>query len=63
MMNILKSKTMLFALALAVLGAVEANIGMLAPYMSPQVFGLFSVGVAVVVAALRIVTTVPLSAK
>ena len=64
MMNgALKSKTMWFALALAVLGAVEMNLGLFEQYMTHKWFGVFSIAVAVVVAVLRVITTVPLEEK
>lgn len=59
----LKSKTMRFALALAVLGVIETQLGVLSQYMSKELFGLFSIGISVAVAVLRVVTTSPLSEK
>ena len=58
-----KSKTIWFALALAVLGVVEMQIKLFAQYMSPEAFGLFNIVVGIVVAALRVLTTMPLSQK
>lgn len=51
------SRTLYFAAALAVLGAVEASAGFLEPALSPEVFGVFCFAIAVIVAALRFVTT------
>lgn len=59
----LRSKTIWFALALAVLGVIEMNLGLLAPYMSQLTFGLFSIVVGVGVAVLRAITTMPLEDK
>ena len=63
MPRILKSKTIIFALLLAIFGAVEASMGVFSTYMTPQVFGFFSMGVGVIVAVLRVVTTLPLDEK
>lgn len=62
-MNILKSKTMLFSLLLAVLGTVEQNTAMVTSIVGPENTGLAMLGISVIVAILRIVTTEPLSAK
>jgi hypothetical protein len=56
----LKSRTMQFALALAVFGVIETQIHLFSQFMSPEVFGLFNVLIAVIVAVLRVITTVPL---
>ena len=53
----------MFSILLAVLGVVEANVGVFQQYMTPQTFGIFSVAVGVIVAVLRVLTTVPLSEK
>jgi len=58
-----KSKTIWFALALAVFGVVEMQIKLFAGYMSPELFGLFNILVGVIVAVLRVLTTVPLHEK
>ena len=63
MPRFLKSKTILFALLLAVFGALESSLGAFSAYMTPQVFGLFSMGVGVIVAVLRVLTTLPLDEK
>lgn len=59
----LKSKTLWFALALAVFGVVEMQIKLFAQYMSPEAFGIFNIVIGVVVAVLRVFTTLPLSQK
>ena len=58
-----KSKTMWFALALAVLGVIEMQAKVFAPYLTPEMFGLFNILIGVAVAVLRVLTTVPLSEK
>lgn len=61
--QIFKSKTILFALLLAVLGVLEINIKVFSQYMTPELFGWFSISISVIVAILRVLTTVPLSEK
>ena len=63
MKQVLKSKTMMFALALAVFGVVEMQIKVFASYMSPEAFGIFNIVVGLIVAVLRVFTTLPLSEK
>jgi hypothetical protein len=63
MKAVFKSKTMMFALALAVLGVVEMQAKVFAPYMTAEMFGFFNILIGVIVAVLRVVTTVPLSEK
>jgi len=60
---IFKSKTLIFALILAIFGVVEMNVKVFSVYMTPQMFGFFSIGISVIVAVLRIVTTLPLDKK
>ena len=62
-MTIFKSKTLMFALALAILGVVEMNVRVFSAYMTPTTFGFFSIGISIIVAVLRIFTTLPLSQK
>jgi hypothetical protein len=59
----LKSKTLWFALALAVFGVIEMQAKLFAQYMTPEAFGLFNIAVGLIVAVLRVLTTVPLSEK
>ena len=61
--KLLKSKTIWFALALAVFGVIETQMSLFAGVLPSWAFGLFSIAVSVAVAVLRIVTTVPLSEK
>ena len=58
-----KSKTLWFALALAIFGVLEMNVKFFSSYLTPEVFGLFSILISVVVAVLRVLTTTPLSEK
>lgn len=62
-MPFLKSKTMWFALALAVLGVIEMNVKFFTAYLTPTTFGIFSIVVSIIVAVLRVLTTLPLSEK
>jgi hypothetical protein len=62
-MNTLKSKTILFSLLLAVLGAVEQNTAMVTAFVGPQNTGLAMLVIGAIVAALRAVTTKALSEK
>jgi hypothetical protein len=63
LMLIFKSKTLMFALALAILGVIEMNVKVFSVYMTPTTFGFFSIGISIIVAVLRIVTTLPLDKK
>lgn len=62
-MNILKSKTMLFALALAILGVLQASMEVFTPYLSAQAAGLMTLVISLAVAILRVLTTMPLNEK
>ena len=61
-MKALKSKTINFALLLAVFGAVEQNLPLVKGMVGDN-YGWIMMGVAAIVAALRVVTTQPLSEK
>ena len=63
LLQLVKSKTMMFALALAVFGVVEMQIKVFASYMSPETFGIFNIVIGIIVAVLRVFTTLPLSDK
>ena len=63
MKHILKSKTMMFALALAIFGVLEMNLKVFAHHLSPELFGAFSILISMIVAILRVFTTIPLSEK
>lgn len=62
-MNWMKSKTLWFALALAIFGVLEMNVKVFQTYLSPDFFGILTILVSVVVAILRVITTLPLSEK
>ena len=62
-MTIFKSKTMMFALALAIFGVLEMNLKVFAPHLTPEFFGAFSILISMIVAILRVVTTLPLDKK
>jgi hypothetical protein len=61
--TIFKSKTMMFALALAIFGVLEMNLKVFAPHLTPEFFGAFSILISIVVAVLRVLTTMPLDKK
>jgi hypothetical protein len=61
--KIAKSKTMIFSLALAIFGAMQANTAVMKGILTPETFGWFVMGVSVITAALRVVTTKPLKDK
>lgn len=61
--QILKSKTMMFALALAILGVLQASMDVFTPYLTPQASGLLTVLLGLLVAILRVLTTQPLTDK
>ena len=67
MLAFFKSRTLMFALMLAVFGVLEISMGalqsLLVPLVGEAAFGLFTIGVSVVVALLRVITTQPLSEK
>ncbi len=63
MKHIFKSKTMWFALALAIFGVVEMNVKYFLSYFTPEFFGAFSIFISIIVAILRVLTTTPLSEK
>ena len=52
-----RSKTMWFSLLLVVFGALFDNFSYLQSIIDPQYYGLLLVGIGVVVAILRFVTT------
>ncbi len=62
-MKALKSKTIGFALALAVLGALQVNLPVVQEFLTPQIYGWMTMAVAVSIAALRAITTTSLAEK
>ena len=61
--RIIRSKTMWLAAILSVLGVVQTSTDVLAPYMSPNAMGVFTLIVGVLVALLRVVTNTDLKDK
>lgn len=61
--QILRSKTMMFALTLAILGVLQASMDVFTPYLSPQASGFLGVVIGLAVAILRVLTTLPLDKK
>jgi hypothetical protein len=61
--HVMKSKTMMFALALAIFGVLEMNLNLFASALTPQLFGAFSIAISLIVAVLRVLTTLPLDKK
>ena len=59
LIQLVQSKTLLFATILAVLSAAQTLI----PFLPMQYVGPVGLGVAVIVTVLRILTTVPLDQK
>lgn len=59
----LKSKTLWFAFILAMFGVVESQVGVFQQFIGEKYFGLFTLGVSMVVAWLRFITTQPLADK
>ena len=62
-MNALKSKTILFSIVVAVLGVLEQYQSVLSAAFGPENSGLMMLGISVITAGLRTVTTTPLSQK
>lgn len=61
--QIMKSKTMLFSIALAVFGVIELNMSLLSTYMSQEVYGIFVIVVGAITAVLRLLTTTSIEDK
>lgn len=61
--KILKSKTMIFSILLAVLGVVELNMSIFSTFMSEEIYGVFVIVVGMITAILRVVTTTSLEDK
>lgn len=59
----LKSKTIMFSLLLAVLGAIQATMGVFSDILTPEAYGLLTVVIGAIVAGLRYITTMPLDRK
>lgn len=63
MLQVIKSKTMLFSFLLALFGLIEQNTGVFIEVIGPDNFGLFTVGISFVVAILRVLTKESLGEK
>ena len=61
--RVIRSKTMWFSLLLAVFGAIQATMGAFHRVLTPEVYGLLTMGIGVIVAILRYVTTTSLKDK
>lgn len=59
----MRSKTMWFSLALMVLGVVFDNLSYVQNLIHPAWYGPIFIGIGVIVAVLRFVTTMPLDEK
>ena len=58
-----RSKTMNFAVLLAAFGAAQANLPAVQEFVTPERYGYVTLGIAVVVAVLRAITTSSLAGK
>jgi hypothetical protein len=58
-----KSKTMWFSLALVIFGALFDNISYIQNSIDPKYYGFIIIGIGIIVAILRFVTTQPLDQK
>ena len=58
-----KSKTMWFAFALVVFGAIEAGFPYLQTILDPAYYGVLLMVIGIVVAVLRFITTEPLRGR
>jgi hypothetical protein len=63
MLQVVKSKTMVFSFLLALFGLIEQNTKLFIEIIGPDNFGLFTVGVSFIVAILRVATNEALSEK
>lgn len=52
-----KSKTILFAILVAIFGVLQLNVDILKDLLSPQMYGIVFLVISVVVAVLRVITT------
>ncbi len=58
-----RSKTLIFAFLLSVLGTIQMSLGVFTPYMSPERYGLFSFVIGIAVVILRFITNTSLNDK
>lgn len=61
--KLLKSKTMLIALAIELLGVIQLNADFLSTVMTPAQFGWVMIGIGVAMKVLRSVTTTAIGDK
>lgn len=61
--QMMKSKTMRFALALAILGTLQTSMEVFTPYLTPQAYGIATMIIGMAVAILRVLTTSSLGDK
>lgn len=59
----MKSKTLWFSVSLAVFGVLEMQQALVRELVGQEHFGAVMLGIAIVTAVLRVVTTKPLSEK
>jgi hypothetical protein len=59
----MRSKTMWFSLALVILGVIYDNFSYVENLINPRLYGVMLIGIGVVVAVLRFITTMPLEDK
>lgn len=59
----LKSRTMLFALLLAVFGVLEQSLQLFSSIIPPHLYGATVTIVGIIVAVLRVLTTSPLGGE
>ena len=59
----MQSKTMLFSLALMIVGAVYENFSYLQNVIDPKYYGIILMSIGVICAVLRFITTQPLEDK
>ena len=61
--RIIRSKTMIYALILSVIGVIQVSTDFLTTIMSPHAFGYLTLLSGIIGAILRVLTTQPLSDK
>lgn len=57
------SRTIRFAILIAILSGLEASLGFFTPYLTKETLGILGVAIATAVAILRILTSVPISGR
>lgn len=62
-LKFLKSRTIIFSMILAAFGVLEMNMKVLVNYVPEDLYGLLVLGVSMIVAVLRVITTVPIDQK